>query len=282
MRSFFAQLGWELRKLWKRRRSHLGFAAAFLCELVITALFSLPSVRAHMGTYVWRNTTFSVADSFSGWTSAVHVTGETVLLIGALFLAVVAGDIVAKEAEDGTLRMVLSRPVSRTRVLVQKLIACVVYTAALMIFIGLTALALGLLVHGPGTLVLAVAREGIFGVLEPTVALPRYALALVLLTASGLTVSLLAFAASCFDVKPTAATALALVLVLADDIVRLQPAFVALSPYCLTTRLMSWRQVFSDEIPWLRIQRNYGALLWIDLALIVLAWWAFRRRELTS
>jgi ABC-2 type transport system permease protein len=281
MGSFLAQLGWELRKLWRRRRSHLGFVAAFVCEAALTLLFTVPSVREHMGTYVWHNTTLSVADAFSGWTSAVHVTGETVLLIGSLFLALVAGDILAKEVEEGTLRMVLSRPVSRTRILVQKLLACVRYTTALMTFIGVSALVLGLVVHGRGALAIMVAPEGIFGVLDPRVAIPRYALALVLLTVSGLTITLLAFAASCFDVKPAVATALALVLLLADDLVRMQPAFVTLRPYCLTTRLMSWRQVFNDEIPWLRIQRNYGVLLWIDLALIVTAWWAFRRRELT-
>jgi hypothetical protein len=44
--------------------------------------------------------------------------------------------------------------------------------------------------------------------------------------------------------------------------------------------MLTWRQVFSYEIPWLRIERNLGQLLVLDVALVALAWWTFRRREL--
>ena len=44
----------------------------------------------------------------------------TVLLIGTLFVALVAGDIVAKEVEDGTLRVLPCQPISRLRVLTVK------------------------------------------------------------------------------------------------------------------------------------------------------------------
>jgi len=51
----------------------------------------------------------------------------------ALYLALVAGDVVAKEVEDGTLRMILCRPVSRLRVGLLKYAACVLYTFVLVI-----------------------------------------------------------------------------------------------------------------------------------------------------
>jgi len=103
-----------------------------------------------------------------------------------------------------------------------------------------------------------------------------------MLVAASLTVTMLALTLSCFDVKPGTATALAVAVFLVDEFVRLQPAFVTIAPYCLSTRLLTWRQVFNDTIPWLRIQRNYSDLLRVDVVLALVAWWAFRRRELTS
>jgi hypothetical protein len=57
-------------------------------------------------------------------------------------------------------------------------------------------------------------------------------------------------------------------------------ALASISPYTLTTRIVSWRQVFNQEIPWLRLERNYGELALLDVALVVIAWLAFRRRAL--
>ncbi len=272
---FAVQLRGELRKLWARPRTYVGFGAALVCELVLTLLLAVPSVRERIGRELWAARI--AREGLSGPTIAVHLTGETMAVVGALALTLVAGDIVAKEVEDGTLRTMLARPVTRTAVLSQKILACAVYTLLLTLFVGATSLGLGLLSAGPGTLVAIAFPESVLGALRFPLALERYALAMPMLVAAWWTVAMLALTLSCFDVKPGAATVLALAVLLMDELVRLQPAFVTIAPYCLTTRLLTWRQVFNDHIPWLRIQRNYTELLWLDVALTVVAWWAFRR-----
>jgi ABC-2 type transport system permease protein len=177
--------------------------------------------------------------------------------------------------------MILCRPVTRGSVLAQKLVACVVYTAALMLFVGTTALLLGIAVHGTDRLVILIVRESILGSMDFWTGLGRYALAMPLLVAGALTVPLLAFALASFRMKPGTAAALTLAVLLADWTMRIHPAFTALNPYCLTTRIGTWRQVFSNEIPWPRIDRNLRQLAAIDVGLIVVAWAAFRRRPLT-
>ena len=57
-----------------------------------------------------------------------------------LYVALVGGDLVAKEAEDGTLRMILSRPISRFRLLFVKWLAGVIFAAVLVLVLGGTAL----------------------------------------------------------------------------------------------------------------------------------------------
>lgn len=279
--SFLRQLGWEVRRLWRRPRTYLGFGAALVFQLLIFTLLELPAVRGQFLAGAERvHQSLGAGEPFSSLSNAVRVTGQTMLFIGTVALALVASDLVAKEAEDGTLRMAFCRPVSRTSVWLQKLLTGALYTLALTAFVGTTAVVLAVLFEGPGKLVVVSVRESILGVHEFGPGLARYAAALALLAVSVLTVTLLAFTVACFPVKAATAASVAIIVLLADWTIQTLPPFAPISPYTLTTRLASWRQVFNDVIPWLRLQRNYGDLAIVDGLLLVTAWWAFQRRPL--
>ena len=277
---FFAQLRWELRKLWTRPRTYLGFAAMFAFELLMSLLWRLPAVREVMLREFWKMH-LELAQAFSGLTSAVHLAGESMAMIGGLFLGFVASDVVSKEIEDGTLRTLLCRPVGRGAVFLQKLVVCLLYAIALALFAGLSALVLGLVFEGRGPLVIVAFSESILASLDFRQGLVRYLFAISMLAGSMLTVALMGFALSCCGLRPGGVIVVGGTMLMVDHLVRIQPGFAAISPYTLATRLMSWRQVFNKPIPWPRLERNYGQLLVLDLCLVAAAWWAFRRRDLT-
>jgi ABC-2 type transport system permease protein len=278
MRLFLVQLGWELRRLATRPHTWLAFALSLIFELAVSTLLKVPSARADIARDLWKLRA-QWNEAFSGLTTAVHVMEETYTIIGSFGLALVAAVIVAGEDEDGTLRMVLCRPVSRTVVLAQKGIACVLYAAVLTGFIAFSTLAICLIFEGPGNLVLLAPHEGVMGSFLFTQGLQRYVLAVPLMWFSAASGLLWAFLFSCSGMKPAAATILSLALFATDDIVRTVPETAAASPYCVTTRMVSWRQVFNYDIPWARIQRNYTQLAEMDGLLIAGGWLFFRRRE---
>jgi ABC-2 type transport system permease protein len=278
MRLFFVQLGWELRRLVMRPQTWLAFALSLAFELAASLLLKVPSVRADIARDAWKMRA-RWNEVFSGLTTAAHIMGESFTIIGALGIALVAAVIVAGEDEEGTLRMIFCRPVSRTSVLAQKWIACALYAAALTGFIASSTLAICLIFEGPGNLVLLAPHEGVMGTFHFAEGMRRYALALPLMWFSGVSGMLWPFFFSCTGMKPAAATILSLTLLATDDIVRTTPETAVASPYCVTTRMLSWRQVFNDDIPWPRIQRNYTQLTEMDVTLIVGAWVVFRRRE---
>ena len=84
MRGFIGQLGWELRRLWARPRTYIGFAVTFGFELVLSLLWRLPSVRELMAREFWKMH-LQMAEGFSGLTTAVHMTSETMAMIAMLF-----------------------------------------------------------------------------------------------------------------------------------------------------------------------------------------------------
>src|SRR5882757_5042248 len=142
MSLFFLQLRGELWKLFARKRTYLGFGAFFAVEMVILLLFQLPKVQRSW-RHLLEDAGYGFEQYFSGITLAYQIVLGTTSLLGGLYIALVAGDIVAKEVEDGTLRMTLCRPVSRIRLLAVKYLACLIYTFALIGFIGLSALVVG-------------------------------------------------------------------------------------------------------------------------------------------
>jgi ABC-2 type transport system permease protein len=180
MKDFVRQLRWEIQKLWWRPRTYLGFAVTFAFELLLCLLWSLPSVRAVLAKEIWK-THVQVEDAFSGLTIAVHLTGETMAMMGMLFLGLIASDVIAKEIEDGTLRLALCRPVGRTSVFAQKVMSCAVYTVALTLFVGINALVLGLVFAGGSPRHHVAFRESILTVLGFQTGLAQYFLAMVML-----------------------------------------------------------------------------------------------------
>ncbi|MEA2128582.1 MAG: type transport system permease protein [Solirubrobacteraceae bacterium] len=128
---------WELRKLRSQKRTYLGLGAAALVPLIfIVALLSSSGGPEDVpfGRYV-------------------RETGLAIPLVGLLFssiwlfpliTALVAGDIVAAEDNNGTLKTILTRSTERWQIFTGKLLAAVSYAfLALVIFV-----AVGLLLGG--------------------------------------------------------------------------------------------------------------------------------------
>ena len=116
MIEFFRLLKWELFRMFARPRTYIGFAVFLVVEGLVLFLFTRPGVQRGMKSWI-ENVAGGFDTYFSGLTLGFILVGGTVFLLGAPFLSLVSGDIVAKESEDGNLRLILARPVSRLKLL---------------------------------------------------------------------------------------------------------------------------------------------------------------------
>src|SRR5438477_4925546 len=116
MSLFLLQLRGELWKLFARKRTYLGFGFFLGLELLVMVLCEIPFGQRNLRRAIER-LGGAFDQYFSGLTLAMIMVPMTVILLGALFLSLVGGDVVAKEVEDGTMRMTLCRPISRLRIL---------------------------------------------------------------------------------------------------------------------------------------------------------------------
>ena len=145
--TFLRQLKGELRKLFGRRRTYIGYGVFLVMELLILFVFKLERSQRAMRELVERNG-LGFDDYYSSLTITYWIMGFSMFLLGSIYFALVAGDIVAKEAEDGNLRLVLARPVSRLRILLLKYAAIAIYTVTFVIFVGITGYAMSVAALG--------------------------------------------------------------------------------------------------------------------------------------
>ena len=281
MRAFMDQFRGELLKLFARKRTHIGFVAFLGVELLILFLLNLPRVRNTLARVI-EDSGYPAEAYLSGLTLAFFVLIWSVFLLGALYLALVAGDVVGKEAEDGTLRMMLCRPVSRGRILTLKMCAVIVYSFALTWFVAISALVVGLLHSGAGGLFVFAPMEKVFALYDFGPGLARYALAVLLLSVSLLTIPAVGFFLSCLDMKPAAATIGTLSFFFMDSILRNIPFFESLKMWFVTSHMAAWVHVFEYRIPWERMIEDYAWLLALNATLVVLARGIFQQRDFKS
>lgn len=275
----FRQFLGELRKLFSRKRTWMGFGVFLALELLIGGLFQIPSARETFRTLI-ESRGRSFDDYYSGLTLALLTMRTTTFFIGTLFLAMVAGEVVAKEVEDGSLRMLLCRPVSRFRVLAIKYVTVSLYAVVLVAFIHLAGLGIGLLYAGTGSFFAFGFQDHVSAFHPFHEGLIRYLGALPLLALGLVTMTSLGFMFSCFNMKPAAATVAALSLLFTDLTLRAIPFFGSLEGWFITARMGAWLGVFQPIVPWRSMAHDYILLLALDASCFVIGWLGFELRDL--
>lgn len=277
---FLQQLRGELRKLYARPRTWMGYGAFLLMEALILWVYRREGSQRHMRDLIERNN-LEFGDYYSSLTITFTIMLLSMFLLGSVFFALVAGDIVAKENEDGNLRLVFARPVSRLRLLLIKYSAVCLYTFSFVFFVG---------VSGYLMAVAAVGWEGGLFVMEPRMkvfaAYPdwwhgacRLALSAVGIGLSMITLSSLAFMFSCLRIKPAAATIITLTILFVDMILQGFPFFKPYETWFVTWRMSAWVFLMETQLSWPKLIESYAFLCGLNLTFLTLGWAAFQSRD---
>ncbi len=277
---FLQQLTGELRKLFARPRTWMGYGAFLALEILVLVVYKLESTQN-----VYRRGFEQNGLEFGTYYSSLTVTFTIMLAsmftLGSIYFALVAGDIVAKENEDGNLRMVFARPISRLRLLLVKYSAICLYTFTFVFFVGISGYAMA---------VTAVGLDGGLFVMEPKMkvfaAYPDWSEGAMRLTLSAagigismITLSSIAFMFSCFKIKPAAATIITLTILFIDFILQEFPFFKPYASYFITYRMSAWVFLMEQYISWPKIIESYALLLGLNASLFTIGWLAFQTRD---
>ncbi len=225
---------------------------------------------------------YPVDPYMSNLTMAMAMMVPVALLLMPLYVALVGGDLVAKEAEDGTLRMILSRPVSRLRIVTIKWLAGALFSVVLVIVLGISGIAFASVFFPPGNMFAVLPVDNIFGLFDLREGAVRYASAIGLMTFMAVTVMGIGWMFSCFNMKPAAATILALSVFLVSRLIQEIPYFHDLQAWFITYHTHFWMKVFAQPIPWPDMCQSVSILFGFNLTFFIIGAVAFQVRDIKS
>ncbi len=280
MSLFLVQLRGELKKLFSRRRTYMGYVVFLLFEAVLLVVFQMERPKEGMREMMGQNG-LSFENYYTSLTITYMVMGFSMFLMGSIYFALVSGDIVAKESEDGNLRLVLSRPVSRLRVLLLKYAATLIYTVSFVFFVGISGyLMSGIALGWDGGLFVWNYKMKVFAFYPEWIdGAGRLVLAATLIGLSMCTLSTIGFAFSCLNIKPAAATICTLSILFVDLVLQEFPFFKPYEDFFITHRMSNWVYALETHLPWAKLAESYAFLGGVNVTLFVIGWMAFQMRD---
>lgn len=263
----------ELAKLYRRPRTWLSIALLVALPTVVAGFLAASDVAPRPGT----GPAFLSAVLENGALFPAAALAIVLPLFLPVAVAVVAGDSVAGEAQAGTLRYLLVRPVGRTRLLVAKLLAVIAFTMTAVTLVSLSAYAVGVQLFGsaplPSTSGTTLTTE------EATL---RTVLAVAYVGWSMLGVAAVAMFLSTLTDSPLAAALGAIALLVTSGVLVGLEASASVQPYLPTRYWLAFVDLFRDPILWRDLVR--GTLLHAVYVVVFLtaAWANFTTKDVAS
>jgi ABC-2 type transport system permease protein len=261
---------WEMRKLAAQKRTYIGLGCTLLVPLIFIA-----SLLADNG-----------GPEGIPFGDYVRESGLAIPLVGLFFgafwffpliTALVAGDIVAAEDGNGTLKTILTRSVDRWQIFAGKVLAAFTYAfVALLIFVGV-----GLILGG-----------FIWG-FDPLISLSgsRISVGRSLLLIGGTTlayflptmaVASLAILLSTVTKNSAAAVVATLMLSLIMQLLGIVTALDFLRPYLLPTQFNAWQGLLREPIDWAPVVRAAWVSALFGVPALAWALTHFLRRDVAG
>jgi ABC-2 type transport system permease protein len=261
---------WEARKLRSQKRTYLGLGAAVGAPLLfVTALAVRDGAPRH--------------ELFAAALRSTALAIPLILLIfGSIWLfpliaALVAGDIVASEDSNGTLKTILTRSLGRRQVFWGKAIVAAAYAMLAGLLFVVTAIVAGIFESGFNPLPTLTG-----GTVSAWTATGLVFLSLAVYMIPLLTIVCIGLLLSTVTRNSAAAVVGTLMFSLLLQLVAVLPGLEGLQPYLLTEQFNAWQVLFQQPIDVGPIIHAAWVCLLYAVPALGVAYWVFMRRDVAG
>lgn len=289
----------ELFKIFKRPRTYIAFGA------IAAIVFLIQIALKYDGKSYIDLLLSNLAGSFDFNDDFKHkllngylicfVILNTLLIQMPLLVALISGDAIAGEANMGTLRLSMSKPISRTEYMLVKFTASFIYTLALLVVMALLALFGSMLIFGTNDMVV-IRSEGIEQIKRVDV-LWRYFAAFGFAAVALTTVSALAFLLSVFaenSIGPIIATMSIVIVFTILSEMNIPIYDETIKPYLFTSHMVAWKGFFYvkanaegttingsiENLP--AVLKSLSILIVYIFVFLGTAIWVFRKKDILT
>ncbi len=244
----WAHLQIELFKIFRRPRTYLAFAA--ITALIGVIQLGLKVDGKEYTEFVMADfgSSFSVDGNILNGYFICYVILQLLLVHVPLLIALIAADMISGEANMGTLRLLLTKPQSRTAIVTAKFLASVIYTLLLLIWIAILGLFLSMLLFGTDDLFIM--KSNYVVIVKQSDVFWRYAGAFCFAALAMITVAALGFFLSFFaenSIGPIVATMSVIIVFTILSTMNI-PIFNIIKPYLFTSHMITWKEFFDFKV----------------------------------
>jgi ABC-2 type transport system permease protein len=260
-----------LRQL-RRRRTQVIAAVLFAMPFIVLAAFQIGGTPSRPDRTTFVDLATASGPNFAA-TMLFMGTGFVLVIPVALF----CGDTVAAEAGWSSLRYLLAAPVPRARLLLRKLTVALLFSAAAIVLLPLTGLAVGTAAYGWGDL-----RLPTGGSLSAGEALPRLAIAVAFVFLGELVVGALAFYLSTVTDAPLGAVGGAVFIAIITGVLDAITALGGLREWLPAHWQYAWADALQPQLEWGGMIQGVSLSLSYAVILLALAFRGFARKDIVS
>ena len=238
----------ELYKIFKRPRTYISFfAITALVGIIQLGLFKDGNeyVDFVMGNVMQ---SFSFDGKLLNGYLVCYILLQLLLVHVPLLIALVAADMISGESNMGTIRLMLTKPISRTQFLLAKFLASAIYTLMLLMWIAFLALFLSMFLFGVDDMVIQ--KTNYLVQLPVGDVFWRYEGAFGFALLAMLTVASLGFFLSNFaenSIGPIVATMSVIIFFTILSTMSI-PLFQKIQPFLFTTHMVNWKEFFDPKV----------------------------------
>ncbi len=264
----------------RRPRSYIGLGAiAALVLLIEFAMYVdgedyLKFILQQLESY------FTIEGNVLNGYTVCFVILQTLILQMPLLVALITGDALSGEAALGTLRFMLSTPVTRTGLVLAKYLAGSVYVAVLLLFLGVLALYGSMALFGSGDLIILKSESLI--ILKVADIHWRFLTAFLLAFVSLSVIAALSMMLSAFSNNSIGPIVMSMAIVIVFTIIgSLEfPLFDSIRPFLFTSYMTVWRDMFDDPLNTTGIFRSVVILVLHIAAFLSVAIYHLNKKDI--
>jgi ABC-2 type transport system permease protein len=262
---------WELRKLVSQKRTYLGLGLAIILPLIFVMVQSLRQHHDH------GDNIFASQITQSGLATPVLMLLFLSVFMLPLIASLVAGDIVAAEDGNGTLKTILTRSVDRGQVFAAKALAAVTYATIAVFLSAAVATAAGVAAWGFNRVI----------TYSGTVVSPSEGLLLVFAANACYLIPLIAVASigvllSTVTRNSAAAVVGAVGVTILLFIIAQIPGLEGIRPYLLTEQYEAWHGLLRTPTNWSPVSHSAWVCALYAAPALLAGYLVFLRRDVAG
>jgi len=272
----------EIYKIFTRPRTYISYAVVAAIALIIQLAMYTNGKSFVEFALKGVNEQFDIKGHIVNGYLVAFIIMQSLMVHIPLLVTLVSGDAISGEAANGTLRLLLTKPISRTAFVIAKFLSSFIYTISLILWFAVVALFLSLLIFGPGDLI-NLKSDAIVILLKDDI-FWRYTAAffyaiLAMTTISGISILLSAFASNSIGPIVTTMGLLVFFTILSNlDI----PIFNQLKPFLFTSHMLAWKGFFDDPVPYASIATSALVLVTYIIFSLLLTIFYFNKKDILS